>query len=140
MYDRGHSKGQALAEGESRSVPSSAAPAPSRQFWLPSVLSPQHTVNETTDQSRQRGTKPLTQDTCSVATTISYTDLRENLEKGVCQTQPPDTAPSLLKRAQALSVQSFGAGPAKHLAKNRPAQALVCRAGLGTQLAPRAAG
>lgn len=46
-------------------------------------------------------TKPLTQDTCSMGSTISYTDLGQNLEKGVCQTRHP----SLPKQTQTSGPQ-----------------------------------
>lgn len=107
VYDStGHGKGQAPAEGESGRGPSFAAPL-SGQFQLPPALSPQRAVNETSDQSGQRGTKPLTQDACSVGTTISDPDLRENLEKGVCQTQPPACQKEPRPRAR----RALGLGP-----------------------------
>lgn len=40
-------------------------------------------------QRRQQGTSPLTQDTCSMSSTVSYADLRKNLETGVHQTWHP---------------------------------------------------
>lgn len=70
-------------------------PTESSSSCLCSVTSFTSTVNKIIAHLVQhhRGMNPLTQDSCSMGSTISYTDLRENLEKGVCQAWQPRHSP-----------------------------------------------
>lgn len=65
-------------------------PTESSSSCLCSVTSFTSTVNKVI---AHRGMNALTQDSCSMGSTISYSDLRENLEKGVCQAWQPRHSP-----------------------------------------------